>query len=150
MFRWGWGPCINLPEFLVFSLGLPRWPSDKETAYSAGDAGKMGLIPGSGRSAGEGNGNPLQHSCLENPMDRGAWWATVQGVPKSQACVWACSVMYSVLVTHWPCQMQGERTSGSSLGPMRCFSTSKHYFRKNYLFYIGIELICNIVLVSGI
>ena len=65
---------------------------------------------------------------------------------------WARShtCLYSVLVTHWPCQMQGERTSGSSLGPMRCFSTSKHYFRKNYLFYIGIELICNIVLVSGI
>ena len=39
----------------------------------------MGLIPGWGRSPGEGNGNPLQHSCLKNPMDRGAWWATVQG-----------------------------------------------------------------------
>ena len=43
----------------------------------------MGLIPGSGRSPGEGNGNPLQYSCLENPMDRGAWWATVHGVTKS-------------------------------------------------------------------
>jgi len=40
-------------------------------------------IPGSGRSSGEGNGNPLQYSCLENPMDRGAWWATVHGVTKS-------------------------------------------------------------------
>ena len=47
-------------------------------------AGDQGLIPGSGRSPGEGNGNPLQHSCLENPMDRGAWWATVHGVAKSQ------------------------------------------------------------------
>ena len=44
----------------------------------------MGSIPGSGRSPGEGNGNPLQYSCLENPMDRGAWWATVHGVTKSQ------------------------------------------------------------------
>ena len=43
----------------------------------------MGLIPGSGRSPGEGNGNPLQYSCLENPMDRGAWWAAVHGVAKS-------------------------------------------------------------------
>ena len=43
-----------------------------------------GLILGSGRSPGEGHGNPLQRSCLENPMDRGAWWATVHGVAKSQ------------------------------------------------------------------
>ena len=41
-------------------------------------------IPGSGKSSGEGNGNPLQCSCLENPMDRGAWWAIVHGVAKSQ------------------------------------------------------------------
>ena len=51
---------------------------------SACNAGDTGLIPGSGRSRGEGNGNPLQYSCLENPMDRGAWWATVNGVAKNQ------------------------------------------------------------------
>ena len=50
---------------------------NKECACSAGDPGS---IPGSGRSSGEGNGNPLQYSCLENPMDRGAWWATVHGL----------------------------------------------------------------------
>ena len=50
-------------------------------AYNAGD---LGSIPGSGRSPGEGNGNPLQYSCLENPMDRGAWKATVHGVAKSR------------------------------------------------------------------
>ena len=44
------------------------------------NAGDPGLIPGSERSPGEGNGNPLQYSCLENPIDRGAWWATVRGV----------------------------------------------------------------------
>ena len=44
----------------------------------------LGWIPGSGRSPGGGNGNPLQYSCLENPMDTGAWWATVHGVAKSQ------------------------------------------------------------------
>ena len=48
------------------------------------NAGHAGSIPGSGRSPGEGNGNPLQYSCLENPMDRGAWWATARGVTKSQ------------------------------------------------------------------
>ena len=46
--------------------------------------GDPGSIPGSGKSPGEGNGNPLQHSCLENPMDGGAWQATVHGVAKSQ------------------------------------------------------------------
>ena len=46
--------------------------------------GGGGLIPGSGRSPGEGNGNPLQYSCLENSKDRGAWWATVHGVTRSQ------------------------------------------------------------------
>ena len=51
---------------------------------SACNAGDLGSIPGSGRSPGEGNGNPLQYSCLENPMDGGAWWATVHGVAKSR------------------------------------------------------------------
>ena len=54
----------------------------KESACSAGDPGS---IPGSGRSPGEGNGNPLQYPCLENPMNRGAWWAAVHGVEKSWA-----------------------------------------------------------------
>ena len=51
---------------------------------SACNAGDLSSIPGLGRSPGEGNGNPLQYSCLENPMGRGAWWATVHGVAKSQ------------------------------------------------------------------
>ena len=60
--------------------GLPRWLIGKVSACQAGDGG---LIPGSGRSPGEGNGNPFQYSCLGNSMDRGAWWATVHGVTKS-------------------------------------------------------------------
>ena len=59
----------------------PKWHSGKESAYNVGH---QSLIPGSGRSPGEGNGNPLQYPRLENPMDRGAWWATVHGVAKSQ------------------------------------------------------------------
>ena len=54
-----------------------------EVKASACNTGDLGSIPGSGRSPGEGNGNPLQYSCLENPMDGGAWWATVHGVSKS-------------------------------------------------------------------
>ena len=53
----------------------------KESACSTGD---LGLTPGLGRSPGEGNGYPLQYFCLENPMDRGAWWAIVHGVAKSR------------------------------------------------------------------
>ena len=61
--------------------GFPGGSDGKESASNAGD---LGLIPGSGRSPGEGNDSPLQYSCLENPMNRGAWRATVHGVPKSQ------------------------------------------------------------------
>ena len=57
---------------------------DKEFASNAGDAGDAGLILGSGRSPEEGNGNPLQYFCLENPMDRGAWRAIAHRVAKSQ------------------------------------------------------------------
>ena len=57
----------------------------KNPLANVGDTGDSVLIPGSGQSPGEGNGNPLQYSCLENSMDRGAWWATVHGVAKSQA-----------------------------------------------------------------
>ena len=56
----------------------------KNLPANAGDTGDTGLIPGLGRSPGEGHGNPLQYSYLENPMDRGAWQATVDGVEKSQ------------------------------------------------------------------
>ena len=59
--------------------GLPLWLSGKESACSAGG---MGLIPESGRSSGGGHGSPLQCFCLENPMNRGAWWATVQGLQR--------------------------------------------------------------------
>ena len=56
----------------------------KNSPANAGDIGDVGLIPGWGRSPGEGNGNPLQYSCLGNRMGRGAWWATVRGVTKNE------------------------------------------------------------------
>ena len=61
--------------------GLLGDADGKESVCNVGDPGS---IPESGRSSGEGSGNPLQHSCLENPMDGGAWWATIHGVAKSQ------------------------------------------------------------------
>ena len=81
-------------------LGFPGSLDGKASAYNAGD---LGSIPGSGRSPGEGNGNPLQYSCLENPMDQGVWWATVHGVTKSRTPLSnfsfssLCAVKFSVI-----------------------------------------------------
>ena len=61
-------------------MGFPGGSDSKESPCSAGDTG---LIPGSGRFPGEGNGYPLQYFCLGNPMNKGAWWATVHGVANS-------------------------------------------------------------------
>jgi len=67
---------MEIPGFFGGSAG-------KESTCHVGD---LGLIPALGRSPGEGHGNPLQYSCLENPMDRGAWWSTIHGVAK----IWTC------------------------------------------------------------
>ena len=87
------GPCFSLNFFFYLTIvdffffltivdfyrGFPHSSVGKESACSAGD---LGLIPGWERSSGEGNGNPLQYSCLENPIDRGAWQATVHGIAR--------------------------------------------------------------------
>ena len=66
------------------STSFTGFPGGSEVKGPAWNVGDPGSIPGSGRYPGEGNGTPLQYSCLENPMDWGAWWATVHGVAKSQ------------------------------------------------------------------
>ena len=80
---------------LVFFLGVPGGLDDKESACNEGH---LGLIPGSGRSPGEGNGNPLQYSCLENPVDGGAWRATVHGVAELDTTEW---LHFSFWLTFW-------------------------------------------------
>ena len=65
-------------------MGFPGGPVGKESTGNAGAPGDVDLIPGLGRSPGEGHGNPLQYSCLENPTGRGAWQATVNRIAKSQ------------------------------------------------------------------
>ena len=70
-----------LTELFITTKSFPGGSEVKASAWNVGD---LDLIPELGRSPGEGNGNPLQYSCLENPMDQGAWWATVHGVAKSQ------------------------------------------------------------------
>ena len=77
--------CQTLQAYYTYLFNHgPGFPGGSEVKASACNAGDLGLIPGSGRSPGEGNGNLLQYSCLENPMDRGAWWATVHGVAESR------------------------------------------------------------------
>ena len=71
---------FKVHNYLTFKRGFPGGSYGKESTCSAGD---LGLIPGLGRSPGEGNDNPLQYSCLRNAMGRGAWGATVHGVSKS-------------------------------------------------------------------
>ena len=72
--------------FCIYSRVTPFWgfPGSSDGKVSAYNLGGPGSIPGSGRSPGEGNGNPLQYSCPENPMNQGAWGATVHGVAKSR------------------------------------------------------------------
>ena len=69
---------------LQFDGDLGGFPGGSDGKESACSARGPGWIPGSGRASGERNGSPRQYSCLEHPMDRGAWWATVHGVAKSQ------------------------------------------------------------------
>ena len=93
-----WGPRVQMKEGLfpekgearaccygtLYQQGFPGGTSGKNPPANAGDIRDVGSIPGLGRSPGRGHGNPLQCSCVENPMDGGAWRATVHGVAKSQ------------------------------------------------------------------
>ena len=92
---------------------MPRrrdFPGGSEGKESACSVGGPGLIPGLGRSPGEGNGNPVQYSCLENPMDRGAWRATVHGVTKSRT-----QLTLSLSLTHTYTHTHTEERVGEGL-----------------------------------
>ena len=84
--------------------GFPGGSQGKESACNEGDPGS---IPGLRRSPGEGNGSPLQFSCLENPMDRGAWWATVHGVAESQMTEW----LFFFHLVEWGCAVEYQASS---------------------------------------
>ena len=87
-----WGACVasrskfdkTLKYFGIIYQGKGGFPGGSVVKNPPANAGDMGSIPGWGRSLGGGHGKPLQYSCLENPMDRGTWWATVHGITKSQ------------------------------------------------------------------
>ena len=108
----------TLWRFSPLANELPKGLSGKESACHAGDMGDTGSIRGLGRSPGEGNRNPLQLSCLKNPMDRGAWWTTAHGVTKSRTHVSTYSLrsFSSVQFSHsvmsdpsWPHKLQHAR-----------------------------------------
>ena len=93
MARESWVSTSDRMEILRHYFQVLLWVSQvvlevKNSPANAGDVRDAGSIPGSGRSPGEGNGTPLQRSCLGNPMDRGAWWATVYGVAKELDTTW--------------------------------------------------------------
>ena len=98
----GWGQvlcysgfhCVSFRYLILPSVSIWGFPGSSEDKASACNVGDPGLIPGLGRAPGEGNGNPLQYSCLENPMDRGAWWATVHGVAKIRTQLSDLTVLY--------------------------------------------------------
>ena len=100
------------------------FPGDSEVNASASNVGDWGLISGSGRSPGEGNGNPLQYSCLENPMDGGTWWDTVHRVAKSRTRLSNFTSLHFTSVgkgfacsTGDPCSIPGlGRSSGEGIG----------------------------------
>ena len=85
----------------IYLLGFPDGSAVKESSCNVGVIGATVLIPGSGRSPGGRNGNSFQYSCLENPMERGSWWAIVNGVTESQTrlsdqCIHASSLSLSL------------------------------------------------------
>jgi len=102
---------------------MPIGGSDgKASAYSAGDLGSIQVSrrPRPGLRVrkilcGEGNDNPLQYSCMENPMDRGAWWATVHGVPKSQTWLSDFTSLHFIALHLEPWQLQSLTPPGSAL-----------------------------------
>ena len=120
---------------LIVVPGLPRWLSGKEFACNPGDPSS---VSGSERSPGGGHGNPLQYSCLKNPMDGGAWWATVHGVSKSRTSLSDFSFFLSLSLSfsflcmrqdEW-CKMNIKLTWGYSLFKRFSFHLESH-LKKN-------------------
>ena len=115
--------CVFMLFVYMLAFCFPCSSNGKESACNAGD---LGLTPESGRSPGEGNDNPLQHSCLENPMDRGAWWATVCGV----AVEVSATFKFLLVITHThkadPCFSNVHECKATSIGPPLCCEPPPH------------------------
>ena len=94
---------ITTKNLLLLLLSFPDGSSGKESTCNSSDTGDLGSIPGWGRSPGKGNGNPLQYSCLENPKDRGDWWAIVHRVYIYQCYKIYCyiNIITTKLLIYW-------------------------------------------------
>ena len=101
---------------------MEDFPGDSDSKASAYNVGELGLIPGSGISTGEGNGNPPQYSCLGNPMDGGAWWPTVHGVAKS----WT-RLVFLTSYLHWLMQVYEIQLIFVSID-LICCSLAEHIY----------------------
>ena len=98
--RWSGIPIsFRIFHSLLWSTQSKDFPDGSDSKVSVCNARDPGSIPGSGRSPGEGKGNPLRYYCLENPMDRGAWEATVHGVTKS--LTWETNTLFNLEEVHW-------------------------------------------------
>ena len=129
---------VYMPIAFNLTHRIPGGSDCKESACSAGDPSS---IPGSGRFPGKKNDNSLQYSCLENPMDRGAWWATVHGVAKSQTCLSNNTFTLSdslIRQEHmrklWGVQRIAIRNSDITGNMLNCGSWGFYYVFLSYLF----------------
>ena len=113
---------LNMTLFEIFCQCI-RWPTDKEFAFLCRRCRKAGLITGSGRSPGGGNGNPLQNSCLENSMDRGDWWAAIPRVTKNQTWLNDLACMHTLSMDQ---KLSKSSKSGASWASLIAKSNSQH------------------------
>ena len=113
---------LNMTLFEIFCQCI-RWPTSKEFAYQCRRCRKAGLISGSGRSPGGGNGNPLQNSCLENSMDRGDWWAAIPRVTKNQTWLNDLACMHTLSMDQ---KLSKSSKSGAGWASLIAKSNSQH------------------------
>ena len=107
----------------------PGFPGGSEVKASACNAEDLGSIPGSGRSPAERNGNPLQYSCVENPMDGGTWWATIHGVTKSRT--WLSDFTHSL--THDPSKQFNDSKTPCAIPQYQHRARGiKHHFKTGF------------------
>ena len=92
----------NIIQLIFYAIHFHDFPGGSDSKASAYNAGDLRSIPGSGISPGEGNGNPLQYSCLENPMDGRSWYATVHGVTKSWTQLRDFTFTFTIIIIFSP------------------------------------------------
>ena len=127
-----------------WKMGFPNGSAGKNSTCNAGATGEVGSIPGLGRPPGGGNGNPLQYSCLENPMDRGAWWATVHVVTDS----WTQLTEYTQhIIERWWCFLYEAGKPPIShqvvqFSPLKWLVTG-WWWTKTWIFVLSSSMLCS-------